>query len=71
MSQLALWTWLSIGALIVVPPVVFVFFLRDAARVLRAMGQTRFEGDAVAFFPHEEPAVSLAKREQAGEEPAA
>ena len=71
MSQLAVWTWLSVGTLIVVPPVVFVFFLRDAARVLRSMEQTRSEGEPVAFFRHEEPAVSLAKREQSGEEPAA
>lgn len=35
MSALAFWTWLAIGTLVAVPPVVFAFFLRDARGILR------------------------------------
>lgn len=33
MTALALWTWVAVGVLIVLPPVVFVLFLRDARKV--------------------------------------
>jgi hypothetical protein len=38
MTSLAFWTGLAIGTLIVVPPVILVFFLRDAAALFREMG---------------------------------
>lgn len=37
MSMLAFWTWVAVAVLIVVPPVVFVLFLRDATRLLQGM----------------------------------
>ncbi len=41
MTDLATWTHLAIGALILVPLVVFAFFLRDAAALLREMKEGR------------------------------
>ncbi len=35
MTDLALWTWIAVGVLVAVPPVVFALFLRDARRVFR------------------------------------
>ena len=37
MTDLALWTWIAVGVLVAVPPVVFVLFLRDARRVFREL----------------------------------
>lgn len=37
MTDLALWTWIAVGVLVTVPPVVFALFLRDARRVFRAL----------------------------------
>ncbi len=33
MTSLAVWTWIAVTVLVVVPPIVFVLFLRDARRV--------------------------------------
>lgn len=33
MTSLALWTWISAAVLVLLPPVVFVLFLRDARRL--------------------------------------
>lgn len=41
MTNLALWTWIAAGVLMVVPPVIFVLFLRDARRVFRDLGLER------------------------------
>lgn len=35
--MLALWTWIAVAVLIVIPPAVFTLFLRDATRLLREM----------------------------------
>lgn len=41
MTNLAIWTWLAAGVLIVVPPVIFVLFMRDARQVFRDLGLER------------------------------
>ncbi|KPK04890.1 MAG: hypothetical protein AMS20_07930 [Gemmatimonas sp. SG8_28] len=33
MTSLARWTWIAAAILVLVPPVVFVLFLRDARRI--------------------------------------
>ena len=50
MSVLERWTWLAIAVLVVVPPIVFVLFLRDATRLLRAMG-SRHANEADPLLP--------------------
>jgi len=47
MSMLAFWTWVAVAVLIVVPPVVFVLFLRDATRLLQGMAPPRSEERAL------------------------
>lgn len=44
--MLAFWTWVAVGVLIVVPPVVFVLFLRDATRLLQEMAPPRTDEKA-------------------------
>jgi hypothetical protein len=46
LTDLTRWTWIAVGILVTVPPVVFVLFLRDASRVFREL-QTGRESDAV------------------------
>jgi heme exporter protein D len=46
-SMLAFWTWVAVAVLIVVPPVVFVLFLRDATRLLREMAPPRSDEKAL------------------------
>ena len=48
MTNLAFWTWLSAGVLIVVPPVIFVLFVRDARQVFQDLGRERPEDAANA-----------------------
>lgn len=38
MSAFHLWTWVAIGVLVVLPPVIFAAFLRDAVRMFRDLG---------------------------------
>ena len=38
MTQLAFWTWLAAGVLVLVPPVILALFLRDARRVFAELG---------------------------------
>jgi hypothetical protein len=37
LTDLTRWTWIAVGILVTVPPVVFVLFLRDAGRVFREL----------------------------------
>jgi hypothetical protein len=37
LTDLTRWTWIAVGILVTVPPVVFVLFLRDASRVFREL----------------------------------
>ena len=41
MTSLAAWTWISVAVLVVVPPVVFVLFLRDARQVFEDLAGNR------------------------------
>ena len=45
MTPLTFWTWVAAGVLVVVPPVIFVLFLRDARRVFRDLGIGRDHAD--------------------------
>lgn len=53
-SGLALWTRAAIVVLVVLPPVIFVLFLRDAVRLMREIGdrapheETGADGDSSA-----------------------
>ena len=44
MTSLALWTWISVVVLVLVPPVVFVLFLRDARRMFEDLKVEQEEG---------------------------
>jgi len=44
MTSLALWTWISAAVLVLVPPVVFVLFLRDARRMFADLKAGQDEG---------------------------
>lgn len=41
MTDLTRWTWIAVGILVTVPPVVFVLFLKDASRVFRELQSDR------------------------------
>jgi hypothetical protein len=41
LTDLTRWTWIAVGVLVTVPPVVFVLFLRDARRVFRELQSGR------------------------------
>lgn len=45
MSGLVFWTYLSIGVLVFLAPLVFGWFLKDAARLLRDVGRAGRRGD--------------------------
>lgn len=46
MSGYALWTEVAIGVLLVGAPVVFLWFLKDALRLLRGLGNGEERGGA-------------------------
>lgn len=45
MTATEAWTWLSIGILVLGAPLVFLWFLRDAIRLLAGLGREREEGE--------------------------
>lgn len=38
MTGWAFWTWVAVAVLLIVPPIVFALFLREAARMFREFG---------------------------------
>lgn len=48
MTSLALWTWVAAAVLVLVPPVVFVLFLRDARRMFEDLRAGSADGPPAA-----------------------